>query len=399
MKIVMINSVTYGSTGKIMLQIAEAARAVGHEAYVCYPKGRHNPQRIENDIPIGNRFSEDFHLIMDRFTGLNGCFSYFATRRFIRELNKIKPDVIHLHNLHNCYINLKVLFDYIKKEKIRVVWTLHDCWAFTGHCPHFDMLGCQKWKSGCSNCSQYRSYPQSLVDRSKRLYRFKKEWFTGVRDMTIVTPSQWLADLVKQSFLKEYPVRVIHNGIDLAVFKPSESDFRKKYHCEEKNIVLGVAFGWGKRKGLDVFVRLAKELDDRFQIVLVGTDQSVDRQLPKNIISIHKTQDQHELAEIYSAADVVVNPTREDNYPTVNMEAIACGTPVITFNTGGSPESIAEGVGAVVEKEDYSALLTELHSFTASHFEMSTFERQRNLFDKARRFKEYVELYEVQNGN
>lgn len=396
MKIVMINSVTYGSTGKIMLQLAEMARAAGHEAYVCYPKGRHNPRVIENAIPIGGRFSEDLHLILGRITGLNGCFSRVATWRFLRKLKKLKPDVIHLHNLHNCYINLKLLFAYIKKENIPVIWTLHDCWAFTGHCPHFEMVGCDKWKTGCRKCPQYRAYPQSYVDRSKLLYRYKKEWFTGVKELTIVTPSKWLADLVKQSFLKEYPVRVIHNGIDLEIFKPTESDFRKKYGCEGKIILLGVAFGWGRRKGLDVFIRLAEDLDDRFQVVLVGTDPNVDQQLPENIISIHKTQAQHELAEIYSAADAVINPTREDNYPTVNMEAIACGIPVITFNTGGSPESVPEVVGAVVEKEDYSALLMEINLLQNRKSDLkAACEEKRELFDKNKRFMELIDLYET----
>lgn len=393
MKIVMINSVTYGSTGKIMLQIAEAARSAGHEAYVCYPQGRHNPKVLENRIPIGGRFSEDFHLIMDRFTGLNGCFSGAATRRFIRKLKKIKPDVIHLHNLHNCYINLKRLFNYIKKENIRVVWTLHDCWSFTGHCPHFELVGCQRWKTGCFECPQYRSYPQSFVDRSKLLYQYKKKWFTGVNSLTVVTPSHWLAGLVKQSFLREYPVRVIHNGIDLNVFKSQKSDFAKKYGCEDKIILLGVSFGWSNRKGLDVFMRLAKDLNKDYQIVLVGTDENVDEQLPDNIISIHRTQNQQELAEIYTAAEAVINPTREDTYPTVNMEAIACGTPVITFKTGGSPESVSEEVGSVVEKDDYQALLGEIRSLRGRFPSMSAFETKRISFDKTTKFKEYVELY------
>ncbi len=393
MKIVSINAVTWGSTGKIMLQISEVAREHGYEAYVCYPKGRHNQKEIEHSIVIGNRFSEDFHLIMDRLTGLNGCFSISATIRLLRCLKKIKPDILHLHNLHNCYINLGLLFQYIKKENIRVIWTLHDCWAFTGHCPYFDMAECYKWKEQCFSCPQYRSYPQSYVDTSKVLYRWKKTWFTGVKDMTIVTPSQWLADLVKQSFLKEYPVKVIHNGIDLEVFKPTDSNFRKKYQCEEKKVLLGVAFNWGKRKGLDVFIRLAEELEE-FQFVLVGTDDVVDQQLPANVISIHRTRNQKELAEIYTAADLFVNPTREDNFPTVNMEALACGTPVITFNTGGSPESLDETCGAVVEKDDYDALKRAVIKMTDKSLSMKAACIKRAIaFDKNEKFKEYVAEY------
>ena len=395
MKIVSVNSVYYGSTGKIMLQISETARKAGHEAYVCYPKGRHNPEMIENAIPVGGRFSEDFHLIMDRLTGLNGCFSRVATRRLISRLKKIKPDIVHLHNLHNCYINLGLLFNYIKKNQIRVVWTLHDCWAFTGHCPNFDMEGCSKWKSGCFHCPQYRFYPQSYVDRSRSTYQRKKKYFTGVENLTIVTPSEWLAGLVKQSFLKEYPVKVINNGIDLSIFKPTESDFRKRYHCEDKIILLGVAFGWGVRKGLDVFVRLAEDLDDRFQIVLVGTSEQVDQRLPENIISIHKTRDQNELAKIYSVADLLVNPTREEVLGLVNIESLACGTPIVMFKTGGSPESLDETCGSVVEKEDYAALKKEILRIVEERpFLEADCVNRAKLYDMQDKFKKYVELYE-----
>lgn len=396
MKIVSINTVTSGSTGKIMLQVSSVASAKGHQAYIAYPLGRHNLEIKENAIPIGNRFSEDFHIIMDRFTGLNGCFSYFATKKFINKLKKIKPDVIHLHNLHNCYINLRLLFNYIKKYNICTVWTLHDCWAFTGHCPHFLMADCYKWKTGCYNCPKYKEYPQSYVDNSKFMYKFKKKWFTGVDNLTIVTPSKWLGDLVKQSFLKDYPVKVINNGIDLSVFKPTESDFRKKYNLENKFILLGVAFGWGVKKGLDVFVELSKKLDDRFQIVLVGTNDEVDKQLPDNIISIHRTNNQQELAEIYTAADLFVNPTREENYPTVNMESLACGTPVITFNTGGSPEIIDETCGMVVPKDDAESLYNEIVKISTEnpYYKEACLKRSED-FDMHKRFEEYVKLYEV----
>lgn len=395
MTIASINAVTYGSTGKIMLQVSEVVRKYGYEAYVCYPKGRHNSKKIENAILIGGRFSEDFHLLMDRLTGLNGCFSIVATLRFIKKLKKIKPDILHLHNLHNCYINLEMLFRYIKKENLRVIWTLHDCWAFTGHCPYFDMVRCKKWEKQCFSCSQYHSYPKSFVDTSKLLYGRKKAWFSGIKDMTIITPSQWLGDLVKQSFLKEYPVKVIHNGIDLEVFKPTESDFRRIHHCEDKILLLGVSFGWGVRKGLDVFIQLSKELDERYQIVLVGTDDAVDLQLPSNIISIHRTQNQKELAEIYTAADLFINPTREDNFPTVNMEALACGTPVITFNTGGSPESLDETCGVVVEKDDYDALKQAVVKMAdKSSFMKEDCIKRAAAFDKNDKFKEYVAVYE-----
>lgn len=199
MKTVLINSCNFGSTGNIMLEIAETAENGGYTAAVCYPQSRDNSRKQkEKDFIIGTRFSRNIHLMLAEITGLNGCFSYFSTLKLLKKLDKLKPDIIHLHNLHNCYINLSLLFKYIKKHNIKTVWTLHDCWAFTGHCPHFDMIGCDKWKTGCYGCPQYKEYPKSLFDNSKYMYRLKKKWFTGIKDMTIVTPSEWLASLVKE---------------------------------------------------------------------------------------------------------------------------------------------------------------------------------------------------------
>lgn len=401
MRIAEINSCNFGSTGKIMLEIADVAEKNGHTAVVCYPKSRTNAKKQKkSDIVIGSRLSRNLHLKLAGITGLNGCFSYFSMLIFLRKINKFKPDILHLHNIHNCYINLSMLFNHIKKHNIKTVWTFHDCWAFTGHCPHFTMVNCYKWKTGCYNCSQYKEYPQSLFDNSKKMYRLKKKWFMGVENLTIVTPSEWLAGLVKQSFLKDYPVKVINNGIDLEVFKPTPSDFRKKYGiAENKFILLGVAFGWGKRKGLDVFIDLQKRLDNaKYQIVLVGTDNSVDKQMSSSIISIHRTQNQTELAEIYTAADLFVNPTREENYPTVNMEALSCGTPVLTFKTGGSPEIIDETCGSVVPCNDIDALESEIRRIceTNPYSTVNCLERAKT-FDMHKRFQEYVRLYEVQD--
>ena len=395
MNIVQINTVAHGSTGKIMLQIASVAKNEGHTTYISVPNGRHNKNKqIENAIWIGGRFSEDIHIILGRLTGRQGCFSKSATKKFLKRLDNIKPDIIHIHNLHNCYINLKMLFDYIKKNNIRTIWTLHDCWSFTGKCPHFVSENCEKWKTLCNNCPQYRSYPQAYIDRTEKMYKLKKEWFTGVNNLTIVTPSNWLADLVRESYLKEYPVKVINNGIDLSIFKPTESDFKEKYNLQNKKIVLGVAFGWGYKKGLDVFIELSKRLPEDYQIVLVGTSESVDSQLPDNIISIHRTQNQKELAEIYSSADVFVNPTREDTFPTVNMESLACGIPVVTFKTGGSPEILDETCGVVVEKSDIDSLEKEIIRICQEnpYSKEACLERAKG-FDTTDKFMEYVCLY------
>lgn len=398
MKILQINLGLFGSTGGIMLGIENVGKEK-HDFCKLYPKLENNFAAGENDIQITGVINRKFNHFIEQISGFQGCFSFIKTYQTLKKIKRFAPDMIQIHSLHSVNVNLSLLFNYIKKHNLPVVWTLHDCWSFTGHCPYFDMIGCDKWKTGCHDCPQYKEYPRSFVDNSRYMYKLKKKWFTGIENMTIVTPSNWLAELVKESFLKDYPVKVIHNGIDLSIFQPTQSNFREKYAIGDKYIVLGVAFGWGKRKGLDVFVDLAQRLDsEKYQIVLVGTDDSVDKQLPDNIISIHRTQNQTELAEIYTAADVFANPTREDNYPTVNMESIACGTPVLTFKTGGSPEMLDATCGSVVPKDDVDAMEREIVRIceTKPYSIEACLERAKS-FDKDEKFQEYVELYEVIN--
>ena len=393
MRILEINTVNFGSTGHIMLQIADLAAQKGHEV-ICSYYARRNKEKDKNCIYIGNKVSHNIHKKLFQRTGNNGCYSKLSTWNYLRKVKKFDPDIIHIHNLHNCYINLPMLFNYIKKNNKKVVWTLHDCWSFTGQCPYFTAVGCDKWKTGCHDCEQINRYPSSKVDRTDKMWKLKREWFTGVNNLTVVTPSQWLADLAGQSYLKDYPVMVINNGIDLGVFKPTESSFRAAHKLEDKFIVLGVASIWEKRKGIDVFIELAKLLDDRFKIVLVGTNDEVDKTLPDNIISIHRTSNQKELAELYSAADLYFNPTREENYPTVNMEALACGTPVLTFNTGGSAEIISGETGSTVE-DDIDKVTEKIISIC----ENRTYSREACVlrakgFDSGLKYNEYLSLFE-----
>lgn len=400
MRIAEINMCVEGSTGKIMLQIAECARDNGHEV-VTFSTHQFNIKYKKKLIPpngheyYGTYFENAIHYILARETGLLGCFAAFETRRLITKIKKMKPDIIHFHNLHGFCINFPELFNYVKKSNFKVIWTLHDCWTFTGHCPHFDMIGCNRWKNQCYECPQHLEYPKSIIDNSKYMYNLKKKWFTGIKNMILVTPSEWLANLTRQSYMGEYEIKVINNGIDLSIFKPTKSDFRKKYMCEDKFLILGVAFGWGIKKGLDVFIELAHRLDNNYQIILVGTDDIVDLQLPNNIISIHRTENQRELAEIYTAVDLFVNPTREDTYPTVNMEAIACGTPVLSFNTGGGPEIIDSTCGKVVEKDNIDQMEQEIIRILHNgKFSVEKCVQKAKQFDMNRKFKEYVELYE-----
>ena len=395
MKLVEVNTVARGSTGTIMLSLARIVRERGGEAYT-FSMARRDYIPADH-AHIGTRAENLMNRLISGSTGISDVGCRRGTIKMLQRIDEIQPDVIHLHNLHGWYVNIPMLFRYIKERKIKTIWTLHDCWSFTAKCPHFTISGCQKWKDGCFGCPSLKDYPNTWVDQTRRMWKLKKKWFTGVEDLTIVTPSQWLADLVKQSFLKDYPVRVIHNGIDLDVFKPTPGDFRERYGIPaSKKILLGVAFGWGLRKGLDVFIELARRLDsEKYQIVLVGTDDKVDKQLPSSIISIHRTHDQKELAEIYTAADLFVNPTREENYPTVNMEAIACGTPVLTFRTGGSPEIVNEKIGSVVDCDDLDALEREIIRISNDmpYLEADCVLEAQD-FDMHQRFEEYVALYE-----
>lgn len=396
-RIASINMIDAGSTGTVMIYVAQLATAQGMTARtfstpICGKQSRTH-RVIENHTYFGWRWENFFHTALAKLSGYNGCFSFFGTAQLIRHLKAFRPDIVHLHNLHQFCVHVPSLFRYIKKNKLRVVWTLHDCWSFTGHCPHFTVEGCERWKEGCHSCPRYHKYPKTYVDRSRTMYRLKKRWFSGVDGLTLVTPSAWLADLTRQSYLANYPVHVIHNGIDLAVFRPIESDFRQRYALEKKKILLGVSSSWDESKGLDVFVKLAERLDNSHQIVLVGTDDRIDATLPANILSIHRTENREELAALYTAADLFVNPTREDTYPTVNLEAIACGTPVLTFETGGSPETIPAGCGLVVPCGDVDAMEAAIHQMCADRWDTPLLRRASEAMDMRQCFGAYLDLY------
>jgi len=403
MNVAEINILDSGSTGKIMMQIASKARNQGMVVKTfsnigLAPRKNRLYLKDENHFYVNNFFSYALHIKLGRLLGLNGLFSFFATLHLLYLLKKFNIQLVHLHNLHAFCFNIPLLFYFIKKKKIPLIWTLHDCWSFTGRCPHFVIAKCEKWKKGCYDCCYpKRSYPRAYIDTSRMMWRLKCKLFTGVHNCMLVTPSLWLANLVKQSFLKEYPVTVINNGIDLSVFCPTKSDFRGRYGIENKKIVLGVAFDWSVRKGLDVFMALSKSLPRDYCIVLVGTDKKVDENLPHNVISIHRTQSQKELAEIYSSADVFANPTREEVLGLVNVESLACGTPVVTFDTGGSPECIDESCGSVVPCDDVNAMEKEIRRICEKKpFSLESCVNRAKCFDMEARFEEYVELYKKQ---
>lgn len=390
-----INLGNFGSTGNIARSIGKTFETIFDGSYYfAYPWAANNTNSLEKDVLICGRFIRKVNNYAGFYTGFLNCFSIFTTLNLLKKISNINPKIIHLHNLHNNYINLPLLFHYIKRHAIPVVWTLHVCWAFTGQCLYFTMVKCDKWINGCHDCPSIHGYPSSRVDRTRIMWKWKKNWFSGVQSMILVTPSQWLARLVKQSYLKDYPVRVINNGIDLTIFTPTYRDFRERHNLHNKFILLGVSFDWGKRKGLDVFIELSKRLDSSYQIVLVGTDDNIDVQLPDNIISVHRTQNQRELAEMYTAADIFVNPTREEVFGLVNVESLACGTPVVTFRSGGSPECIDEICGSVVDCDDINAMEHEIIRICeARPYSEESCLKRAAIFNMDDRLAEYVELY------
>ena len=350
MRVLIVNTVCgTGSVGRICVAQARELRQQGHTVRIAYGRGScEEPDafHIESEMAVRR------HGLLTRVSDRHGFGSRHATEKFLIWAEEYDPELLLLHNLHGYYLHVGLLFQWIKtRPQMRVRWTLHDCWAFTGHCCYFDFVDCPRWKTGCHHCPQKTEYPASYgLDRSRENYRDKRALFTGVRNMTLITPSHWLAGLVKESYLKDYPVEVIHNTIDRAVFRPTPGTFRGKHGLEGKKIVLGVASNWEKRKGLQDLLALSQTLPEPYRVVLVGLKGKV----PPGVLAIPRTDSPRELAEIYTAADVFVNPTYEDNYPTVNLEAAACGTPVITYRTGGSVESVMPD--RIVEKGDLRGL-------------------------------------------
>lgn len=400
MKVLQINSFfSSGGPPRIVKGIYDTLLNNGHTCVLA--ACREKPTEGMNVIKIGGYLNEYIHAINSRFFDSEGRSSKTATKNLLKEIENQKPDILHLHNLHGYCINYEILFEYIKKSNIPVVWTLHDCWVFTGHCAHFDYIGCEKWKTGCYECPQKNRYPKSLlVDKSKRNYERKKYSFSEVNNLTIVSPSRWLGKLAEESFLNEYPVKVIHNGINLDIFKPTASNFRERHRLKDKFIILGVAENWGERKGFNYFIELSKRLNDSYQIIMVGLSDKQKKELPNTIIGVNRTDSIKKLLEFYTLANVFVNPTLEDNFPTTNLEALACGTPVITFNTGGSIESVNDTCGLIVEKGNSDELYRAIRKIQNKKMISTNCLKHVEVFNMNDRYKEYIDLYHnILNSN
>lgn len=352
MKLLIINGVCgFGSTGRICIDIAKEYEKKGFECKIAYGRCDVKEEYEKYAVRIGNNLDVFMHLIKARLFDGCGFGSKIATKKFLRWAEEFNPDILWIHNIHGYYINIEMLFEWIKKRpQMEVKWTLHDCWAFTGHCTHFTTAQCNSWTTQCKKCRQTHLYPYSVISNCTSNFKRKKRAFAEVSNMTIITPSQWLAELVKQSFLKDYTIEVHHNTIDTTVFKPTPSEFRKHYGLENKKIVLGVANVWNKHKGLQDFIELRKKLDDSYTIILVGLTVKQIKSMPKDILCIARTSNVKELVEIYTAADVFVNPSCEETFGMTTIEAEACGTPAIVYKETACEEIVKSFGGVAVAK-------------------------------------------------
>lgn len=351
MKYLFINSVAgFGSTGRIAAERCRELMAQGHECVLAFGREKANCDDIPT-VQIGTSLDFKLHGVRNRLLDDHGFGSRGATNRFLQWVKEYDPDVIWLHNIHGYYIHIGLLFEYLRTCGKKILWTLHDCWAFTGHCAYFDFAGCDKWRSGCYACPQKGSYPASCgLDNSRNNYEKKRKLFTGIPNLTLIVPSHWLESRVKQSFLQEYPIEVVYNTINRDIFKPTLGDFRERHGLEDKKIILGVASVWDDRKGLKDFIALSQLLDDSYRIVLIGLAPGQIEALPKNILGLPRTNSMQELVQGYCAADVFVNPSVEETFGMTAMEARCCGTEAIVYQDTACEEIVNQFGGIAVPK-------------------------------------------------
>lgn len=393
MKILQINSVFgTGSTGRIALGIHEVNKADGGQSVCLYGRGCANHLEAYR---IGNQIDVFRHALLTRVTDKTGLGSRRATKEALSSVDLLDVDLVQLHNIHGYYINIEELCFFLSSIQKPVVWTFHDCWPLTGHCAYFTYAECDKWESQCAKCPSVRQYPASWgIDNSRRNYQMKRRLFSTIANLNIVTPSNWLREIVSRSFFTDNNAVTIPNGINLQHFARVDSaEKRKELGLQNKYVILGVANPWTKRKGIDDFCRLSELLGQDCRIVLVGPGLSGKR-VPTNITTIPGTENVHELALLYSMSDVFVNPTHEDNFPTTNLEALACGTPVITYPTGGSPESVSHTTGIVTSLPTSGCLAEAIAMLRSQPLQQQEcIKRAHELYDENDRFRDYLSLY------
>ena len=400
MKLIQINTVCNTSTGRIMGDIQREAMHRGYDALSLL--GRRKPFADLSCAKYGGFFSFWLHVAVNTLFDRQGFASVWHTKRMVQRIRKEAPDIIHLHNLHGYYLNLPILFRYLHEEyKGRIFWTFHDCWPFTGHCPYFTMVGCQRWKSGCAHCPNRKNYPGSfLVDASARNYAYKKKIFNGFQDLTVIVPSRWMQELVAESFMKNYPCEVVFNGIDRETFVYTRADgLCDKYSIpRDKKILIGVANVWDRRKGLEDFLKLSGELPEEYRILLVGLSELQIRGLPENVTGIRRMENRRELAALYSMAEIFINPSREESFSLVTAEALSCGTPVIVLATSAVKELVTEGNGVVIEDTEVSTYLKAIADIEAAGLKRDKVAETAIRYDRKKMAERIVSLYGERYG-
>lgn len=399
MKLLQINSTAnWGSTGRIAEQIGILALSLGWDSYIAY--GRYANTSNSKLIRIGGKADSAWHLLSSRLFDCQGLCSRRATKKLVEQIKQLKPDLIHLHNIHGYYLNYKVLFDYLKQAEIPIIWTLHDCWAFTGHCAHFSYAQCEKWRKECKKCPLKGEYPSSLLhDRSRKNFLCKKSLFSSIENMAVVSVSKWLDSMVAASFLADKQRHVIYNGIDVEVFSPASdvNELRERYNLYNKKVLIGVASVWDKYKGFDDYLRLYEMLPDNIQLIMVGLSEKQLDTLPEGIIGIRRTQNIDELVKLYSLADIVLNLSYQETFGLTTVEGFACGTPSIVYNKTASPELVDDSCGMIVDSGNINMLLEAIYEIIAkgkAYYSTACRKHAIALYNKDDRYNDYIKLYE-----
>jgi len=396
MKVLQVNAVyNYSSTGRTTAEIHHTLKECGIDSFVACSRINNTDGYVYH---IGSEADIKIHGLMSRISGMQGYFSYFATKKLLRYMDSLNPDIVHLRILHANYINLPLLLKYLADKKIAVVITLHDCWFFTGKCCHYIDDNCYKWKEGCGNCPRLKNDNVSwFFDRTKKLWRDKRDLFFRIDRLGVIGVSDWTTNQAKQSFLSSAKiVKRIYNWIDSDVFKPKDTNhLRSAMKLQNNFVILGVASGWSEKKGLSQFIKMADHIGSQDRIILIGNmKQKVG--LPNNIIHIEQTDDIEQLAEYYSMADVFVQLSLTETFGKVTAEALSCGTPAIVYNATANPELIGEGCGYIAEKNDLSQVIEHIMQVKKnrkSFYSEKCIKYAKANFDKTKNIKEHIDMY------
>lgn len=389
-KLLQINvTANWGSTGRIAEQINVEASNRGWDCYVAY--GRHVNNSKSTFLKVGNKFNVYWHYAQNRIFDNEGLASSIPTRKLIKAIKEIQPDIIHLHNIHDHWLNYEILFKYLNATDIPVVWTFHDFWAITGHCAHFISANCEKWQHECGSCP----LSKSLIDRSRRNFLLKKKLFLANKNLHVVAVSDWVGGLVKKSFLSNKDIRIIPNGINLNVFRPlskSETDCLYK----DKFIILAVASQWKSGKGLEDYIAMSSLLKEDELIVLVGVDENIKKTLPDNIIGVSRTNSQSELVSLYSRADVVTSFSSAETFGLTIVEAFACGTPVVAYDNTAQAYLVTEDTGNLVQTGNYVAAyqaIQSIHQNGKERYSDACLRLVAESYDEKQCTEKYINLY------